>query len=81
MSERRAKMKAEKSRRDDTLLTVCFSLRGINDVFDYVIAKGDGARTVSTTANNQRNHSSDIQFIIHNYKAKAELSRKSATKE
>jgi hypothetical protein len=24
-----AKMKAEKSRRDDTLLTVCFSLRGI----------------------------------------------------
>jgi hypothetical protein len=31
MSERRAKMKAEKSRRDNTLLTVCFNLR-------YVVA-------------------------------------------
>jgi hypothetical protein len=68
--DRAVTLALRKSRRDDTLLTVCFSLRWTNDVSDYVIAKGDGARIVSTTANNQRNrinqinHSSDIQFII-----------------
>jgi hypothetical protein len=53
-----------KSRRDDTLLTVCFSLRRTNDVSDYVIAKGDGARTVSTTANDQRNHINQMKIKV-----------------
>ena len=57
-----------KSRRDDTLLTVCFSLRWTNDVSDYVIVKGDGADwTVSCVSS----------FSIFNFQlAKAEEAEK-----
>jgi hypothetical protein len=52
----------------DGARTVSSSARKrINNIFDYV--RGDSACTVSTTANDQTNHinhSSDIQFIIHN---------------
>jgi uncharacterized protein YbcV (DUF1398 family) len=36
----------------------------INDVFDYVIAKGDGARTVSTIANNQSNYINQMKIKV-----------------
>jgi hypothetical protein len=66
MSVENSTLSIKKSRRDDISVensTLSIKKSRRDDML------GDGARTVSTTANNhinQTNHSSDIQFIIHN---------------